>query len=95
MTGNESGNPSPVSVPVLMREEGNSPRGVSKGGAQPRPEPHHAALAGGPSPSPSRHRLQKHRHHELAGASSCKSTFDRAFFQASPDDLPVIAIHSL
>ena len=29
--------PLPVSVPVLMREMGNSPRGVSEGGAQPRP----------------------------------------------------------
>ena len=26
---------------------------------------------------------------------SCRSTFDRAIFQASPDDLPVIDIHSL
>ena len=29
--------PLPVSIPVLMREMGNSPRGVSEGGAQPRP----------------------------------------------------------
>jgi hypothetical protein len=27
------GDPSPVSVPALMRELGNSPRGVSEGGA--------------------------------------------------------------
>jgi hypothetical protein len=29
------------------------------------------------------------------GESSCRSTFDRAIFQASPDELPVIDIHSL
>ena len=29
------------------------------------------------------------------GASSCKSTFDRDIFQASPDELPAIDIHSL
>ncbi|MFM8435254.1 MAG: hypothetical protein ACKOBP_07930 [Planctomycetia bacterium] len=29
------------------------------------------------------------------GDSSCRSTFDRAIFQASPDELPVIDIHSL
>ena len=28
-----AGDPSPVSVPALMRELGNSPRGVSEGGA--------------------------------------------------------------
>jgi hypothetical protein len=27
--------------------------------------------------------------------SSCRSTFDRAIFQASPDELPVIDIQSL
>jgi hypothetical protein len=29
------------------------------------------------------------------GESSCRSTFDRAIFQASPDELPDIEIHSL
>jgi hypothetical protein len=29
------------------------------------------------------------------GASSCRSTFDRAIFQSSPDELPDIDIHSL
>jgi len=29
------------------------------------------------------------------GESSSRSTFDRAIFQASPDELPVIDIHSL
>jgi len=31
--GDRRRDPSPVSVPVLMRELGNSPRGVSEGGA--------------------------------------------------------------
>ena len=29
------------------------------------------------------------------GESPCRSTFDRAIFQASPGELPVIDIHSL
>ena len=29
------------------------------------------------------------------GAYSCRSTFDRAIFQSSPDELPAIDIHSL
>jgi hypothetical protein len=29
------------------------------------------------------------------GESSCRPTFDRAIFQASPDELPDIDIHSL
>jgi hypothetical protein len=33
----ESLDPFPVSVPALMREFVNSPRGVSEGGTQPRP----------------------------------------------------------
>ena len=33
----EPHDPFPVSVPVFMRELGNSPRGVSEGGARPRP----------------------------------------------------------
>jgi hypothetical protein len=40
--------PLPVSVPALMRESGNSPRGVSEGGAWPRPETHHATPPGPP-----------------------------------------------
>ncbi len=31
--GREAGDPFPVSIPALMRELGNSPRGVSEGGA--------------------------------------------------------------
>jgi len=40
--------PTPVFVPVLMRGLGNSPRGVSEGGAEPRPETHHATPPGPP-----------------------------------------------
>jgi len=47
-------------------------------------------------------RVKKHRHQSLlpvarppTGESSSRSTFDRAIFQASPDELPDIDIHSL
>lgn len=47
---------SPVSAPVLMRDEGNSPRGASEGGAQAPPQPSinpsqpAGATAGDPKP---------------------------------------------
>jgi hypothetical protein len=43
----------------------------------------------------SRRRSPRLAAHLPAGASSCSRTFDRATFQASPDELPAIDIHSL
>ena len=42
-----------------------------------------------------RHRCRPRAARPPTGASSCKSTFDRDIFQASPDELPAIDIHSL
>jgi len=40
-------------------------------------------------------RVSRPRARRPTGVSSCRPTFDRAIFQASPDELPVIDIHSL